>query len=83
MKKSVDFGFDDHPVDDEERPRSAWAVAVVDDCEGCDDIRVELTVEDEGRSGTGQVAHLAPATARRLRAALASALREVGEDPGP
>jgi hypothetical protein len=27
--------------------------------------------------------HLAPATARRLRAALAAALREVGEDPGP
>jgi hypothetical protein len=83
MKKSIDFGFDDHPEDDEERPRVAWAVAIIDDCEECDDLRVELTVEDEGRSGTGLVAHLAPATARRLRAALASALRDVGEEPGP
>ena len=83
MKKSIDFGFDDHPADDTERPRAAWAVAIVDDCEECDDLRVELTVEDEGRSGTGLVAHLAPAPARRLRAALAAALRDVGEDVGP
>jgi len=82
MKKSIDFGFDDHPDDDEERPRVAWAVAIVDDCEECTDLRVELTVEDEGRSGTGLVAHLAPATARRLRAALASALKDVGEETG-
>ena len=82
MKKSIDFGFDDHPDDDEERPRVAWAVAIVDDCEECTDLRVELTVEDEGRSGTGLTAHLAPATARRLRAALASALKDVGEETG-
>ena len=82
MKKSIDFDFDDHPSDDEEKPRVAWAVAVVDDCEGCDDLRVEVTVEDEGANGTGVTAHLAPATARRVRAALAVALREVGEDPG-
>ena len=79
MKKSIDFWFDDHPEDDEERPRVAWAVAIIDDCDGCNDLRVELTVEDEGRSGTGLTAHLAPATARRLRAALAAALRDVGE----
>ena len=83
MKKSIDFGFDDHPDDDVERPRAAWAVAIVDDCEECGDLRVELTVEDEGRSGTGLVAHFAPSTARRLRAALASALRDVGEETGP
>jgi hypothetical protein len=82
MKKSIDFGFDDHPLDDEERPRVAWAVAIIDDCEGCNDLRVELTVEDEGRSGTGLVAHMAPATARRLRAALSAALRDLGEDTG-
>jgi hypothetical protein len=81
VKKSIDFGFDDHP-DDDERPRAAWAVAVVDDCEGCDDLRVEVTVEDEGANGTGVTAHLSPTTARRVRAALAAALREVGEDPG-
>ena len=84
MKKSVDFGFDDHPEDDdEEKPRAAWAVAAFDDCDGCGDLRIELTLEDEGGHGTGVVAHLAPATARRLRAALAAALREVGEEPGP
>jgi hypothetical protein len=90
VKKSIDFGFDDHGGeggdqggDDDERGRVAWAVAIVDDCEGCGDLRVELTVEEEGRSGTGLAVHLAPATARRLRAALASALRDVGEEPGP
>jgi hypothetical protein len=82
VKKSIDFALDDHPDDDEDRARTAWAVAVVDDCDGCADLRVELTVEEQGRSGTGVTAHLAPATARRLRAAMAAALREVGEDPG-
>lgn len=82
MKKSIDYAFDDHPEDDEERPRISWSVAVLDDCEGCEDLRVELVVEEEGGSGAGLVGHLAPATARRLRAALAAALREVGEDPG-
>ena len=78
MKKSIDFALDDHPQDDEERPRTAWAVAVVDDCEGCGDLRVELTLEEEGRPGAGVVAHLAPASARRLAAAIAAALREIG-----
>jgi hypothetical protein len=82
MKKSIDFSFDDHP-DDDDKSRVAWAVAVVDDCDGCAGVRVEVTVEDEGGNGTGVTGHLAPATARRLRAALASALRQVGEDPGP
>lgn len=82
MKKSIDFGLDDHPDDDEERARTAWSVSVVDDCDGCADLRVELNVEEVGRNGTGMTAHLAPATARRLRAAVAAALREVGEDPG-
>jgi len=81
VKKSIDFALDDHPQDDEERPRTAWAVAVVDDCEGCGDLRVELTLEEEGRPGAGVVAHLAPATARRLAAAIAVALREIGEPP--
>jgi len=81
VKKSIDFALDDHLQDDEERPRTAWAVAVVDDCEGCGDLRVELTLEEEGRPGAGVVAHLAPATARRLAAAIAVALREIGEPP--
>jgi hypothetical protein len=82
VKKSIDFALDDHPEDDDERARTAWSVAVVDDCDGCDDLRVELTLEEVGRSGTGLTAHLSLETARRLRTALGSALREVGEDPG-
>jgi hypothetical protein len=81
VKKLADYGLDDHPADDPERAQVAWAVAALDDCDGCDDVRVELTVEEAGRSGAGLVAHLAPATARRLRAALATALREMGESP--
>ena len=82
MKKSIDFFLDDHPGDDEERPRTAWAVAVVDDCDGCQDLRVELTLEEEGGAGAGITAHLSSATARRLRAAIAASLREIGEEPG-
>jgi hypothetical protein len=82
VKKSIDFGLDDHPDDDDERARMAWSVSVVDDCDGCADLRVEFNVEEVGRNGTGLTAHLAPATARRLRAALGSALREIGESPG-
>ena len=61
MKRSIDFAFDDHPADDDEKPRVAWAVAAVDDCDGCADLRVEVTFEDEGASGTGVTAPLAPA----------------------
>ena len=81
MKKLADYGVDDHPADDPERAQLAWAVALLDDCEECGDLRVELTVEEAGRPGSGLVGHLSPATARRLRAALATALRELGEPP--
>jgi hypothetical protein len=81
VKKSVDFDFDDHPAGDE-RPRTAWAITVTDDCDGCEDLRVEITFEEEGQPATGVTAHLAPATARRLRTSIAAALREIGEDPG-
>ena len=83
VKKLADHAFDDHPEDDPERARLAWAVAALDDCDACGDLRVELTVEEVGRAGTGLVGHLAPDSARRLRAALATALREIGESPGP
>ena len=81
MKKLADYGTDDHPPDDPERARLAWAVALLDDCAECEELRVELTVEEAGRPGTGLVGHLAPATARRLRTALGTALREMGEAP--
>jgi hypothetical protein len=81
MKKLAEYGRDDHPEGDPEKAQSAWAVAAMDDCDECGDLRVELTLEEVGRPGAGVVAHLAPATARRLRAALAQALRELGESP--
>lgn len=79
MKKLADYGRDDHPGDDPERAQVAWAVAVLDDCDQCGDLRVELTVEELGRPGSGLVAHLAPETGRRLQAALRTALRDLGE----
>ena len=83
MKKLIDYGRDDHPEDDPERAQSAWSVAILDDCDGCEDLRVEVVLEEVGQAGAGQVAHLAPATARRLQAALGGALRELGEDRVP
>jgi hypothetical protein len=82
MRKLADYGIDDHPPDDPERVRITWIVAMLDDCDECEDPRIELTVEEAGAPGTGLVGHLSPASARRLRAALANALREIGEDPG-
>jgi hypothetical protein len=79
MKKLVEYGRDDHPDDDDERAQLAWAVAAMDDCDECADLRIELTVEEAGRPGAGLVAHLAPATARQLRGALGRALQEIGE----
>jgi hypothetical protein len=82
MKKLADYGRDDHPEGDPERAQLAWTVALLDDCDECADLRVELTLEEVGRPGTGLVGHLAPDTARQLRTALARALREMGEAPG-
>jgi hypothetical protein len=84
MRRSIDDATDDHPAGEDDRPPASWAVAVTDDCEACGDaaLRVVLTLEEVGRSGYGLVAHLAPDTARRLRVALAAALREIGEDAG-
>jgi hypothetical protein len=81
MKKLVGQGFDDHPEDDPDRARMSWTVSVLDDCEGCDDTRIEFVLEEVGRPGVGLNAHFAPATARRLRAEIARALHEIGEAP--
>ena len=85
MRRFVDDAPDDHPpvddVDDdgEGKAPAVWSVLVSDDCEACDDVRVVVTVEPAGEHGSGVVAHLAPAGARRLRAALGSALKELGQ----
>jgi hypothetical protein len=79
VRRSIDDALDDHPADDDERGPVSWAVGLSDDCDACAEPRVILTVEESGRAGYGLVAHLAPATARRMRAAIAAALREIGE----
>ncbi len=85
VRRSIDdhpFTPEELPPDDDDVQRLSWAVAISDDYEDAEP-RVVLTVEEVGRAGTGLVAHLPPAVARRLRVALRDALREVGEDPGP
>lgn len=83
MRRSIDDALDDHPAD-EDRPAVSWMVGLTDDPDASDDgqPRVSLTLEERGAAGYGLVAHLAPETTRRLRAALAAALREIGEAPG-
>jgi hypothetical protein len=81
VRRFVDDATDDHPEDEEKAPAS-WSVALLDDCESCDDLRVVLTLEPAGEHGRGVVAHLGADNARRLRRALAQALREIGEEPG-
>ncbi len=86
MRRSIDdYPFDpaDYPRDgaDEELTPVSWAVAVSDDYADAEP-RVVLTVEEVGRAGTGTVVHMGAAVSRRLRAALADALAEVGEDSG-
>lgn len=86
MRRSIDdypFAEDDLPPDADELDlqRISWAVAISDDYEDAEP-RVVLTVEEVGQPGTGLVAHLSPAIARRLRLALRDALREVGEEEG-
>ena len=79
MRQSVDFAWDDHPEGDDERLRSSWIVLISETCDACDAARVELVVEEDGHRGQGLGLHLAPPTVRRLRAALAKALRDIGE----
>ncbi len=86
MRRSIDdYPFDpaDDPVvaDDPDLTPGSWAVAIADDYDDAEP-RVVLTVEELGRPGTGQALHLTPTIARRLRAAVRDALREIGEDPG-
>lgn len=86
MRRSID----DHPfdssldpvvADDPDLAPVSWAIAIADDYDDAG-VRVVLTVDEMGKPGAGLVAHLLPTEARRIRAALRDALREVGEDPG-
>lgn len=82
MRRSIDDARVPVPPgrEDDEVPVS-WAVGIVDDYDDAEP-RVHLVVEEVGGAGLGFAAHLDPEHARRLRLALASALREMGEDPG-
>ncbi len=86
MRRSID----DHPfdpaadpvvADDADLQPVSWAIAISDDYDDAEP-RVVLTVDEIGRPGEGLIAHLLPVEARRVRAALRDALKEVGEDPG-
>jgi hypothetical protein len=84
MRRSIDdhpFELSDVPPGLDDAARLSWAVAISDDYDVAEP-RVVLTVEEVGRAGEGLVAHLSPSIARRLRIAIADALREVGEEPG-
>lgn len=82
MRRSIDD--DQVPVppgrEDDEAPVN-WAVGIVDDYDDAEP-RVHLVVEEVGGAGLGFAVHLDPDRARRLRLALASALKELGEEPG-
>jgi hypothetical protein len=83
MRRSID---DDQipvpPLDEaDDMVPVSWAVSICDDYEDAG-MRVQLLTEEVGAAGTGMVAHLSPAHARRLRLALRSALKELGQEPG-
>ena len=85
MRRSIDDDQIPVPLVDEDMVDDLvpvnWAVNISDDYEDAG-LRIQLVVEEVGAAGTGLVAHLDPAQARRLRLALRSALRELGQDLG-
>ena len=86
MRRSIDdypFNETDMPPGWEEDELSPinWLVAISDDYEDAEP-RIVLTVEEVGHPGEGLIAHFSPAIARRLRAAIADGLAEVGEEAG-
>ena len=83
MRRSIDdmpLTSADLPTGADDAMEVSWAVAVCDDYDDAEP-RVQMTVERVGDAGNGLVAHLSPTNARRLRTALADALKEIGEQP--
>jgi hypothetical protein len=68
-------------IEEDELVPVNWSVTICDDYDDAAG-RVQLLVEELGSERTPLVAHLDPDRARRLRLALASALKELGEEPG-
>ena len=82
MKKSIDFAMLDSPPSDEDLPPMSWIVGVEDTFDDAVP-RVFVVSEEQGRNGYGHTMYFDETEARRLRAALATAMREFGADPGP
>lgn len=81
MRRSIDDDVVPVAPTDDPAPEVCWAVGISDDYEDATP-RVQVTAEESGAAGTGLVLHLDAERARRLRLALASALGEIGADPG-
>lgn len=83
MRRSIDDDQVPLPPSDDAEDLTAvnWALSICDDYDDAEP-RLQLTVEEVGSPGTGMVAHLDPDRARRLRLALATALKEIGQDTG-
>lgn len=79
MRRSIDVVHLDATDTPDDHVPVSWTISVCDDYEDAEP-RVQLTVEEIGSAGEGLVAHLAPESARRLRKALADALKEIGEN---
>ncbi|MFM1791561.1 MAG: hypothetical protein RLZZ526_1888 [Actinomycetota bacterium] len=83
MRRSIDvvqLDLNDLPGGLDDPTPVAWTISVSDDYDDAEP-RVQMTVERLGDAGNGLVAHLSPTNARRLRTALADALKEIGEQP--
>lgn len=83
MRRSIDvvqLDLNDLPEGLDDPTPVAWTISVSDDYDDAEP-RVQMTVERLGAAGDGLVAHLSPNNARRLRTALADALKEIGEQP--
>jgi len=83
MRRSIDvvqLDLNDLPDGLDDPTPVAWTITVSDDYDDAEP-RVQMTVERLGDAGNGLVAHLSPTNARRLRTALADALKEIGEQP--
>ena len=83
MRRSIDvvqLDLNDLPDGLDDPTPVAWTISVSDDYDDAEP-RVQMTVERLGDAGNGLVAHLSSTNARRLRTALADALKEIGEQP--
>ena len=86
MRRSIDdYPFDESDMppgwQDDELSPITWLVAIADDYEDANP-RIVLTLEEVGHPGEGLIAHVSPPIARRLRAAIADGLTEIGEEVG-